>query len=91
MDEAEQNRRAYAAWILSRGGGMITTGNHLGVFVSREENLVACPLGWVFVNVETTTLDQLCEAIEVASQGRKMWPKNAKEELTNETQRQTRK
>jgi hypothetical protein len=79
-----EDRREYASWIMSCGGGLITTGNHLGVFVSRQENLDRCPPGWVFVDVETTTLDQLCEAIEVASRGRKLWPKNAKEELSNE-------
>ena len=76
----EEDRKAYATMILAKGGGMITTGQHLGVFVGQALNLHRCPPGWVFVDVETTTLDQVCEAIECASLGRKFWPKNAKED-----------
>jgi hypothetical protein len=75
---SDESRRAYAEMILSRGGGMITTGGNLGVFVSQAKNLAGCPNGWIFVDVDTTTLDQLCEAIEQASTVRKHWPKNAK-------------
>lgn len=57
---------------------MMTTGNHLGVFVSSAENVSRCPVGWVFVDVATTDVDRLCEAIEVSSRGRKDWPKNDK-------------
>lgn len=54
---SDESRREYAQMILSRGGGMITTGGHLGVFVSKAIHLAGCPNGWIFVDVETTTLD----------------------------------
>ena len=53
---SDESRREYAQMILSRGGGMITTGGHLGVFVSKAIHLAGCPNGWIFVDVETTTL-----------------------------------
>lgn len=77
-------RKEYIEWMLRRGGGMITTGNHLGVFVSDEKNLGRCPPGWVFVDVSSATVEKVSEAIDVATQGRRDWPKNAKEDKKEE-------
>lgn len=88
------DNRAYAEWVIARGGGIITTGGHLGVFVSAKENHFRCPPGWVFVDIADTDVDQLCEAIEVSAAGRKRWPKDARtEEKQDEAagKKQTRK
>ena len=77
--EKEASRRAWAEWTLGRGGGIMACGTGLGVFVAKAPDMSKCPIGWVFVDVETSTVDQLVEALEHASQGRRTWPKNAKE------------
>jgi hypothetical protein len=77
---ADDSRREYAQWILSRGGGMITTGGNLGIFVSEAIHSDKCPNGWMFFDVKTTTVDDIVEAMEQASKGRKLWPKNAKDD-----------
>ncbi len=75
---ADESRREYAQWILSQGGGMITTGGNLGIFVSEEKNLPRCPNGWIFLDIKTTNLEELMNAIEQSSKGRKLWPQNSK-------------
>lgn len=75
-----RTRRDWAEMTLARGGGIMTYGGGLGVFVSKAENQSRTPKGWVFVDVEDTTLERLVETLEVASRGRKAWPKNAKED-----------
>lgn len=72
----DESRRAYCASVMARGGGMITTGGHLGVFVSAAENVHRTPIGWTFVDVASATLDDVCEAVELVSSGRKAWPKD---------------
>lgn len=59
--------------IVARGWGMITCGNHLGVFVSNPENILNTPGGWVFVSNENLTLETLQMALDAAKEGRKSW------------------
>lgn len=61
--------------VFKTGGGVIPCGEHLGVFASTQANVSRCPPGWVFVNMETATLDTLQEAVNVAKKGRASWPK----------------
>lgn len=68
----KESRRRYIEDILSRGGGMVTCGEHLGVMVGSVDSRV--PPGWVFVPVETATVDLVSEAMDVAYAGRKLWP-----------------
>ena len=62
----------YYQTIIDRGGGMISCGDHLGVYVGIAE--LACPPGWVFVNIEDATVEGISKAVEYQKKGRKTWP-----------------
>lgn len=58
--------------IVSKGGGLIATGNHLGLMVgSKIEN---CPPGWVFLHIDDATEELFEECLDAARNGRKAWP-----------------
>jgi len=59
-------------------GGQVNCGGHLGVFVALEKHINRCPPGWIFVPLETATVDTVKEAIVAAKRGRKDWPTNAR-------------
>jgi len=59
---------------LKKFGGMATTGEHLGVMVAPPEFESNCPPAWVFVNQLTATVEQIQQALDYASKGRKTWP-----------------
>jgi len=42
---------AYVEMIKARGGGIVTCGEHLGVFISTPDNVKNCPVGWGFIDV----------------------------------------
>lgn len=76
----------YIQSILERGGGMITCGDHLGIFVSPSENIRACPPGWCFVPMEIATPELINAAHEHMTSGngrRSKWPKNQKQKVKN--------
>ncbi len=58
--------------IINRGGGIITLGEHLGVFVS--DNCVNTPPGWLFVDVKNLTPEKLSKFVDEVRMGRKSWP-----------------
>lgn len=62
----------YAAY-LAENGGFATCGEHLGVMVADESNIVRCPMGWVFVSMPTTA-EFVQKALDHARQGRAKWP-----------------
>jgi len=64
----------YYKGIISRGGGIITCRDHLGVFVAKAENAKRCPPGWVFVDVDAATIEIIEEAVDCVKAGRKEWP-----------------
>lgn len=66
----------YFKWIIDRGGGIITCGEHLGVYVAEAtpENVARCPPGWIFVNVKEVTPEQLAKYADIAYRGRRAWP-----------------
>jgi len=64
----------YLEMIVKRGYGMITCGNHLGVFVSSVVNINKTPLGWVFIDSENLTMEKLEMAVEYLKKGRAGWP-----------------
>lgn len=59
---------------LAEAGGLATAGAGLGVMVAPEDDILSCPPGWVFVALERATPGMVQEALEVAGQGRKLWP-----------------
>ena len=69
-----KHRERYSRLLISRGGGMINCGHNLGVFLAPAECDKRCPAGWVFVAVETATVEIVSEAINCASAGRANWP-----------------
>jgi hypothetical protein len=73
--------------ILQDGFGMITCGDHLGVFVSPLRQVGRTPPGWVFVPSETMTAEILQEAIDCAKSGRSDWPKAEKQPKAKITNR----
>lgn len=62
------------AELLKLIGGMATTGEHLGVMVAPESAVANCPPGWVFVNQDKATAQEVQEALDHAAKGRKTWP-----------------
>ena len=62
----------YYQMIIDRGGGIITLGEHLGVFVS--DNPINTPPGWLFVNIKNLTVNQLAQWVDEVRDGRKSWP-----------------
>jgi hypothetical protein len=62
------------AEVLKLLGGLATTGEHLGVMVAPESAIGNCPPGWVFVNQEKATPEEIQETLDHASKGRKTWP-----------------
>lgn len=64
----------YTRMIIDRGGGIVTCGECLGVFVSHPDNIKQTPAGWTFVDVTTATEARLDEAIANCKQGRATWP-----------------
>lgn len=65
---------AYYQMIVDRGGGIITLGDFLGVFVSPIENARRTPAGWLFVPLEGLTAEKLKQWVEDVRPGRKAWP-----------------
>ena len=63
----------YYQSLINRGGGMITCGDHLGVYVGTS--MSACPPGWVFIDTSIATVEVIAEAVEHQKVGRKIWPK----------------
>jgi len=61
--------------VFRAGGGVMPCGDGLGVFASTRANVSRCPPGWIFVDMETATLDTLQEAVTTAKEGRAGWPK----------------
>lgn len=61
---------------LCKHGGMISTGQGLGVMVAPGSAIGNCPPGWVFVAQDdpATTPEIVREALSVGRDGRKAWP-----------------
>lgn len=64
----------YYKGILRRGGGIITCGDHLAVYVSKGVNAKRCPAGWTFVDADTATIETIKNAVDHTQAGRKEWP-----------------
>ena len=62
----------YYQTLIDRGGGMISCGDNLGVFIGIAE--LACPPGWIFINAEDATVEGISEAVEHLKKGRKTGP-----------------
>jgi hypothetical protein len=78
--------------VLEDGGGMITCGGHLGVFVAEEKYITQTPPGWVFVDVSTADVAMVREALEHAKAGRFAWPERVVDvEPTTKQKRQQRR
>lgn len=60
---------------LARNGGMMSTGQGLGVYVGRCP--AACPPGWVFLWLGEATTLQVRDALAQVKKGRNEWPQKA--------------
>ncbi len=67
---------SYLQMIISKGGGIITCGQHLGIFVSSVENIYNTPPGWCFVDIKDATIELLRNTLDEISKGRSLWPIN---------------
>ena len=59
--------------VVTKNGGMINCGSHMGVFVGTDMN--GTPPGWVFIDLETATIPLVQQAVIHAKKGRDSWPK----------------
>ena len=64
----------YYKYIIDRGGGMITCGEHLGVMIAPPSSVKGCPPGWVFIDISEATVELVQEAVALARRGRAAWP-----------------
>lgn len=64
----------YFESILVRGGGMITCGGHLGVYVGTD--MAATPRGWAFIDLATATPELVADTVAEVSKGRSLWPES---------------
>lgn len=83
-DPKELAKLEYLQSVIDRGGGMITCGQGLGVFVAPCQTAAEvdalgydkrCPKGWTLIAHGEATLERLLAVYEQAKQGRKAWPK----------------
>lgn len=65
---------SYFQSIIDRGGGIVTCGEHLGVFIATADCAAKTPPGWAFVDVATATEPHLREVVEQVTLGRRVWP-----------------
>lgn len=68
--------------VLLKGGWMLNTGGHLGLFVAPELYSANCPPGWVFCPLEELRrpggYDLFVSCLELARQGRSAWPEDTR-------------
>ncbi len=55
-------------------GGLINTGDCLGIMISSSQYIANCPPGWIFVDRMSTSLEELADIIVYSKHGRKNWP-----------------
>lgn len=58
--------------IVAKGGGMITCGGHLGVYVGTD--IRATPRAWAFIDIREATPELIAETVEAVKEGRTAWP-----------------
>jgi hypothetical protein len=76
VGQPEQDNSAIARYLDGRMGPLLTVQDGLGLFFGdTEEDAVNCRSGWVFINRQTATKEQVQEAIDLLKQGRETWPK----------------
>ena len=64
---------SYYQVLIDRGGGIINTGQGLGVIIGPKDTMV--PVGWCFVPIEIATVELIEECCN-AMRNRNEWPEN---------------
>ncbi len=62
----------YYQMIIDKGGGIITLGEHLGVFIGND--IKHTPPGWLFIDINGLTVNKLAQWVDEVRRGRKNWP-----------------
>jgi hypothetical protein len=59
----------------ARGFGMLSLRDGLGVFASSADNVKSCPAGWLFIDLDRLSDEDIERAVDDLKEGRKSWPK----------------
>ena len=75
-DRCSVSRPGLFRQIMQHGGGLINTGQHLGLMLGPAGS--QCPPGWVFLEIEELDwpggLGLFSDCLDWATQGRRNWP-----------------
>jgi hypothetical protein len=75
-DQPEPDNSMIARYLDGRMGPLLSVQDGLGLFFGdTDDDAVDCPSGWIFINRQAMTKENVQDAIDSLKHGRENWPK----------------